>query len=339
MTRRRSNSLFLPMVVIGGIMGLLAGYGALTIIRENRPPATTPPVPPPQPVRATPAPAPRVIPPPPKRTKPSPIVIEDEPEPFIIKKLPSDIPPDDVMPPEPEPLPPASAQIVLNFDKPIIRVIATTELKDVLCDIAVNGQLIKNVTMADPEKLHILFTLKLRDKKIHELPLQIDGAGAALEFSIVPRSKAIICEIRPQLSLPANGVEELTVANGTKLHNKLTAYLANIETFTVEKPVIKKELAQRRSEVTNAQSALRSGNLNPTGVNAANGFITKANRAIGILQKRLDDGDALTNDKSAIESELAKLNQIEQYAKSIAGVAQVYVRFHKDGATLAAEVR
>jgi hypothetical protein len=157
------------------------------------------------------------------------------------------------------------------------------------------------------------------------------------------QSNAAICEIRPQFSLPVNGIEQLTIVRGTSLHKSLTRSLNDAAAARNSLPEMQISFGRLQSDLAQAQRALNSNDSTPatTGAmrNNATIAIAQLNRAIKQLSKDIGRAEGLIADEPAIKIELQDLDQIATYAQSIASVATVYVRFYSGDVTIPATVK
>lgn len=383
---RHSNPLLLPVIIIGGIMGLLAGYGALTLMRERgiispagsvveapvvetarnptpvaeivRPNQSDRPKPQSQ---KTPSVRPRIAPIAPQPQDDSKGVVRigrpDAPKSYVAEQ--------DTIPSEPiakggastkqdesaeeqtaSSVPPPSALIPITFQKPVLRAIATapegTDLEDVLCDIGFTPQLVKDASQADPAAVTIVFpNLHCREKRLHELPTDISGAGATIDVAMVKR-QSVVCELRPRFSLPRNGIEEFTVDRATQIHNKLNKMLSDINEYGTLLPKMTNELSALKSDLSAAQQLARTPGTLPQAAAARNSGVAQANRLatkIDNKQTAIDRAEALVADESAVRTELKCLDELDKFGRDVVNVSAVYVRFHVGDATLPAEVK
>jgi hypothetical protein len=348
---RDSNPFLLPMIVIGGVMGLLAGYGLLTILHDGGfkkiEPETI------KVIEASSAPVartPKPLPPddPPIRRRPT-VEHYEEPE------APRPLPVHEAQPPKVEEkheepaavkAPDPSAVINLDLEKPVTRAIAEHVIPaDVLCDISFSPMMVKDASQANPTQ-HILVEHRLsnRDHKIHELPLELDGAGAAIDITMVYRSDSAVCEIRPKFSLPANGIEELTIDRQDALSRKLQKYLDDAKDYKKQLPGMNSEITTVKSNLAQARSGLNAvgsnmvetGRIRHSAAIAAN----KLARQLDGLERDKAKADTLIEQLPDIRKEMDLLKKITYYSRTMPGNAFVTIRFYgADGATIPAIVK
>lgn len=372
---RQSNPLFLPMIIIGGLMGILAGYGGLALLRENGiGPLTEKAVPINERRSGLSSKTPARFSIEPSRTARSSareIPTQSTERRPIARQRPPTITPRDVaedpLPfgppvthkkvekpmPLPRPrvaagaLPKPSAIVPLALDKSVIRVVAVpaeVPVGNLLCDIAFTPNLLDSVQSDDPFEYRLVVEkLGNRGKYLHELPLHIKGAGAAIEITVLHQTNAAVCEIRPRFSLPISGIEQLTIARGSIIHNKLTRSLNDAANARQSLDGMRTDLTSLKSQLAAAQRATTAYGSNPaeTGVIRHNATMatTRLNRAVSSAEKSVSRAEQLVADEPAMRTELADLNEIADYAKSIASVATIYVRFYSGDITLPATVK
>lgn len=355
------------MIVFGGVMGLLAGYGALRMMGDNgigmfatpseavNEPATpatakestTPDWAKPREPRTQPE---RQIRPEPRtRREPriglqEPVVPRDTPKALDPLPFGEPKPLQLVAPPPPPAIPTPSAVVTLSLDDALISVIATPDgipVDELLCDVAFSNNLFDRY---GDQTLRTLFVERQGDraKKLHELPLTIDGAGAAIEIRVKHNSKTAVCEIRSQFSLPVNGIEPLTTDRGTTIHNKLTKMQVDIAAYKQQLPELKKAKQEIESALSSAQRIANgpASNAQQMAVkNAAIGEVRRLNALLGKNVAATNRAQALVDDEGAIAAELKCLDEISVYAKEIANHGFVYVRFYKGDVTVPAVVK
>jgi hypothetical protein len=103
---------------------------------------------------------------------------------------------------------------------------------------------------------------------------------------------------------------------------------------------MKSALSQLKSDLATAQRAI-GGNGNTPGETAAGRTVATVQVNRLSLQatnanKRVAVAEQLAAQESAINGDLRKLEEIAEYAKKIASVASVSVRFHSGGVTIPA---
>lgn len=234
--------------------------------------------------------------------------------------------------------------MTLALDDALISVIATPDgipVDELLCDVAFSNNLFDRY---GDQTLRTLFIERQGDraKKLHELPLTIDGAGAAIEIRVKHNNKTAVCEIRPQFSLPVNGIEPLTTERGTSIHNKLTKMQVDIDAYKQQLPELKKAKQELESELSKAQSAASGPANNAQQLalrNAARAAVRQLNALLGKNVTATNRAQALVDDEKAIAAELKCLDEVSVYAKEIANHGFVYVRFYKGDVTVPAVVK
>ncbi|HEX4416225.1 MAG TPA: hypothetical protein VH107_21510, partial [Lacipirellulaceae bacterium] len=399
---RHSNPLLIPLVVVGGLMGIFAGYGVLAMIRDhgfhlerpaestqtkttaqtsvglpesnsNQPPIDESPSPRSRDfaessrtetnssaefahnanVRENATATERSR----KRTTPA----TEASLKIAVNNLPVQppSPPGDVAaPPLPPPEQPAqaasqenprndssvaSAIVPLTLTQGTIRVIAIPDNvppDSLLCDVGFSSELAGRKDLPSGTYAMVAERLDWHGEYLQELPLHLAGAGAAIEIKIHQQNKAAICEIHPKFSLPMSGIQQFTIARGSALQNSLSRSLNDAMAARQALPNMRFNLGQLQSELTKAQQATTQLGSNPadTGLlhHNATMAITRLNRSIAALNKDIAHSERLVTDEPAFRTDLDDLNQISQYAQSIASVATIYVRFHNGDVTIPA---
>jgi hypothetical protein len=201
---------------------------------------------------------------------------------------------------------------------------------DLYCDVGFCPMLVEDAGGA--EYLIVEHKLVNRDRRTRELPLHIDGAGAAIEIAVIHQSRAAVCELRPKFSLPVGGIEPLTIDRGTVIRNRLTKLLSDAEDYKTMLPEMNKELKVIQSQMSAAKSAaqLRSNDtLNALSRrNSAIAAYNKLARALGNKSAAIDRANAVIKDKPAVQKELTSLEDVAKYAARMAAEARVSVRFY-----------
>jgi hypothetical protein len=423
-TKRHSNPFFLPLIVIGGLMGVLAGYGLLAMIRDHgfnlKPrvesadakPTTQESVavlntnPTPSPIDHASKPQPydvatsqaeinqsaqptidaneRVITQPTKRRgRPAILasvatlkIATDGSAPHSSLPPPADLaaPP---LPPPNEPshdrslaaspdaapsLPPPSspteqtsrndskasaapAIVSLTLKQDVIRVIALPEdvtADSLLCDIGFSPELTGRQLPTGTYDI-VAERLGKRGEYSQELPLNMNGAGAAIEIKIRQQNKAAICENRPKFSLPMSGIKQLTIASGSILQKSLNRTLNNTVIAEQELPGMRSNLDDLKLKLADAVE-----HTNDTGSNISEtgslriqwrARVQQLQYAIKKANNNIARDEQLIANKHALETDITDLNQISQYAEKIASNASISVRFYSGDVTIPATVK
>jgi hypothetical protein len=343
----------IPKVIVGGAFGLLAGYGLLAIFKGWDV------APKPQPTKeivqekpAEPPARPRVqyipervparqitqqpiiepLPESPPRTAPKPLrqrPVAKVAEPVKEKPLATD---------SHKP----SAIITLSLDKSVIRAVAEVESNQtVLCDVSFSRNLVDRSSLAGYSV--VAEKLASHRKETIELPANIKGAGAAIEITVLRRNNLAICELRPLLSLPSGSIQPLTVTRGTKLYNDLSKSSAAYKSASRSLPNMQSSLVTLQASLQSAQRA-KSGTGN-TPAETGNGQITAVRASFSLsnqiraLQKQIANAQKLIDQGPDVNRDLDAMDLIGKYAKEIAAVSTVSVRFYSGDVTIPATVK
>jgi hypothetical protein len=369
--RRNSNPLFFPMIVLGGVMGLLAGYGVLTLLASRgigplkQPPAqasselptvdievpgfdlrSPPPADPkpkrnasraarqqtrPQPVAAE-EPAPPIMPPPAGKA------FEPPPAGHAIAPA-NPAPANDGLPVQVEK---PSALLTLTLEKPVLRAISEADSDArVHCDVGFSNNLVHRGDNV-PGFAIVAANLSPRDKRTVELGANITGGGAAIEIAVLRRSNNVVCELRPLYSLPSGDIQPLTVTGGTRQHNELTRSLAAAKSARDALPELRSTLSQLQNELRDAQQAARGTSGGADSLpRQSQGMVltTTLPPKIAQLSRKITAAEKLTAQESIIDTDLRCLDEISKYAESIASISTVSVRFHIGDKTIPATVK
>ena len=350
------------MVIIGGTMGLLAAYGLLVIIKEgglrkfdepkttivktdNSPPIAPKPKSPSSRIRHRES----EVTPPVER----PHIRRKEPERPVAPKSPEKAPQNDDdlafiaprnhdqapanVPPAINPfaLPTPSAIVRLTLENPVVRVIVEPPfpVEELYCDVAFCPMLLPDPGVDDPNQ-HLLVEHKLgnRDRRLHELPLNLTGAGAAIEIAVAHQTKSAFCEIRPKFSLPVNGIEELTIARGERIRSKLEKLLSDADDFRRLLPGMNSELANLKTQMSRAQAAARLRSDDTVNALARrNAAIAAYNRLVRQADNKasaIARAEGVIANEPNVREELKLLEQVAAYSAQMTTTASIYVRFY-----------
>lgn len=350
------------MVIIGGGMGILAAYGALALISGNSPLAKTPPIAVDTPKRDLNIRPPVIrssfIPVEPSR---STKVVDSEPPRDIPTSADSPTLPPPEQPPSVQPqqpihqkpveqfgandLPKPSAIASLTLNDAAIKVIATPEdttVGNVLCDVGFSPNLLD----ANPgQKQYVIVASHLTNHSsyIQELPLHINGAGAAIEIRVTHQSRSAICELRPQFSLPGVGIQPMTINRATTIRKKLSRALDDAAQAKENMSAMTARLGGLQTQVATAQANLTATGTNPADTGLIRHNATMAlpglNRSLASQKKALAAAQDVIAAEAANQVDLTDLEQIGEYAQQIASVATIYVRFYVGDTTIPATVK
>ena len=413
--RAQSNLLFIPKIIFGGAVGLLAGYGALTLItgkgpvRSDEVVATTEPVAKAAGkvvVRKAAVPTAKVTRPAKASSKPiakaaRPVAVSQKAtavavRPVAESSVPTvkkdslnkvaqassmaiELPPKPLPAPKQEeseplkPLPPPnrlqseaapkeaerkpveassnekvpeaedthkpSAIVTLKLDKPLLRVIAESDQADAaLCDIGFSRNLIERGE--DQPGYRTVVENMARGKKRVELAANIAKAGAAIEISVLHHNKTVVCELRPMYSLPSGDIQPLTVIRGTKRFNELTRLLDAAKNARDSLPQMRTAAANLKADLATAKAAISGYGRTPTetaaGRTDATAAASRLTLQVASANKKVAAAEQMAAREDGITEDLQKLDEISEYAKGIASVATVSVRFHCGDVTLPA---
>ena len=236
-----------------------------------------------------------------------------------------------------------SAIVTLNLDKAVIHIIAESEKSsNVVCDVGFSHNLLHRGDNRVGYEL-VAKDLGHRGKQTVELRADIKGAGAAIEITVTRLNSAVRCDLKPLFSLPSGDIEPLTISRGTTLYNKLNKSLAAARAARNSLPAMRSNLSQLQSALRTAQQAMNANGSTPaeTGAGRTAGMIqaNNLNRQVITLNKKITAADRLSEQESAISKDLQSLNEIAEYAKGIASVSTVSLRFHIGDLTIPATVK
>jgi hypothetical protein len=231
-----------------------------------------------------------------------------------------------------------SAIVTLTLQKPVIRVIAETDKpSDVVCDVGFSHNLLHRGDGRDGYEL-VCQNLGHHAKETIELGAGIQGAGAAVEITFIRQNSAIVCELRPLFSLPSGDIQPLTISRGTIINNKLSKSSAGAKAARDSLPTMRSNLSQLQANLQSAQQAMNANGNTPaeTGAGRTAAMIraTNLDRQATALRKNITAAEQLSAEESAINKDLQSLNEIAEYAKGIASISTISVRFHRGGITI-----
>lgn len=236
-----------------------------------------------------------------------------------------------------------SAIVPLTLEKAVVRVVAKPDgipPDSVLCDVGFSPELLLNYDGISTGYRIVAEKLRHRNKHLQELPLKILGAGAAIELTVLHMNNSVVCEIRPQFSLPYSGIEQLTISRGNTLNRKLNKLLDNAVAAGQALPGMRSQLVTLQSQLATAQRAVTSEGRTPAetaaGRTAANIAAMKLSRDVAALTKRISQAEQLQSQELTTREELSDLKEIAEYARKIASVATIYVRFYSGENTIPA---
>jgi hypothetical protein len=372
--RKRQNApTVIAVVVVGGAMGLLAGYGALTLIKPNRVNIQTVPTPkqvskaeprsnPPAglreqsqrprtigrqpldaPVNSAPIPPGAMV----RQQRPQPPIpnLEDR----VRRRAqevddPESVEPVDV---EDEKLPLPSIVVPLTLDDPTIVVLATPaggEVKDLQCDIGLSQNLLRRSGGGDHTVHEIVVEgLGNRGKHTAEFAAGVEGCQVGLEISVIHRSSAAVCNIRPRFSLPSGDVQPLTIRDFANYRKRLATMLSKVEGAKSSVSRLRATRDRQSQRASNARSGMSPSGGNPAADSiarsAARSQVLMAEAAVERAEKRIADAQDWISNESAIQREASALKSISEYANSVAANGSIYIRFHVGEMTVPATVK
>jgi hypothetical protein len=106
---------------------------------------------------------------------------------------------------------------------------------------------------------------------------------------------------------------------------------------------MRSNLSKLQTDLRSAQQAMSANGNTPatTGAGriAAMSQASNLDRQVTALRKKITSAEELSTREPAISKDLQSLNEIAEYAKGIASVATVSVRFHLGGTTIPAKVK
>jgi hypothetical protein len=236
-----------------------------------------------------------------------------------------------------------SAIVTLNLDKPVIHINAESDKADnVVCDIGFSHNLLHRGDARNGYEI-VAKDLGSHGKATVELGANIQGAGAAVEITVTRRNNVVSCELRPLFSLPSGDIQPLTITRGTTLYNKLSKSLAAARAGRDSLPAMRAKLSQLQAALQTAQKNMSANGNSPAetgaGRTAAMAQANNLNRQVNKLNKELAASEKLAAQEPVISKDLNALNEIAEYAKGIASVSTVSVRFHSGDATIPAIVK
>lgn len=233
----------------------------------------------------------------------------------------------------------------LTLKQDVIRVIALPEevpADSLLCDIGFSPELTGHQLPTGTYDM-VAERLGKRGEYRQELPLNMNGAGATIEIKIRQQNKAAICEIRPKFSLPMSGIKQLTIASGSILQKSLNRTLNNTLNAEQALPGMRDQLDNLKGQLADAieRTSEPGSNVNDTSSLRIQ-WRAKAHQlqlAVNKLSKDIPRAEQLVANKSALETDIADLDQISQYAEKIASNASLSVRFYNGDETIPATVK
>ena len=238
-----------------------------------------------------------------------------------------------------------SAIVPLPLKQDLIRVIAVPDgvpPDSLQCDIGFSFELTCDEF---PTRKYTIVAEKLdkNGKCLREVPLHIEGAGVAIDIKIRQQNKAAICDIRPKFSLPTSGTQELTLARESVLRKSLNKSLTRSLAAEQSLPEMRKKLGDLKLQLADAQQATTAIGSTQADTDFirhnAKVRVTLMNRAIAPLAKDVSLAEQIAGNKSALETDIADLDRISQYAKKIAANATISVRFYNGDVTIPATVK
>ena len=237
-----------------------------------------------------------------------------------------------------------SAIVPLPLKQDLIRVIAVPDgvpPDSLLCDIGFSFELTCDQF---PTRKYTIVAEKLdkNGKCLREVPLHIEGAGVAIDIKIRQLNKAAICEIRPKFSLPTSGTQELTFARESVLQKSLNKSLNSSLAAEQSLPGMRKKLGDLKLQLADAQQATTA-----IGSSQADTDFIRHNAKVRVTlviarlpaRQRRSLAEQIAGNKSALETDIADLDKISQYAKKIAASATISVRFYNGDVTIPATVK
>ncbi len=366
--KRRKSLPVIVFLIVGGAMGLLAGYGALSLIKQNQVgiqttlspkhvPKTEPP--PSQPLRRqlqrpgarergfenTPDgrdPIPEVN----ARRRPPPIPnLEDrtkrrEQEPEA---------PEPAEPREGEEshFPQPSIVVPLTLDEPKILVLATPvdiEVKDIQCDIGLSQNLLRNI--ANPN-VHEIVVARLGNRGTHtaEFATRVPGCQVGLDISINHHSSTVACDIRPRFSLPSGEVQPFTIRDLDKQQKILTKLQSKVQgaksSLSRLQATHNREL-ERVADARNALAMLARGGNPATAANAraaAQAQLLRAEAAVLLTEKKMAEARNWIGKEHVLQNDQRALESVSAYANQVATVGSIYIRFYAGETTIPATLK
>ena len=351
-------------IILGGVAGLSAGYLVLCLfgdkydalhlmsversaasrtVPDQKPRIVSRDIPVEEPGRPVALAAPNSkMPALPPARKP---IVEDQPDlsiPPIAKpfaaKVPTRVPAADI-----DVFDKPSGIVTLTLEKPVTRVIAESDkASEIVCDIGFSHNLLHRGDNREGYKL-VSQGLGHRAKETIELGANIQGGGAAVEITVVRRNSIVTCELRPLFSLPSGDIQPLTISRGTIVHNKLGKSLDAAKSARDTLPTMRSNLSKLQSDLQFAQRATTANSNTPATTGAMRtAAISQAavlGRQITALRRKITSAEQISAQEPEISKDLQLLDEVAAYAKSIASVSTVSVRFRHGNKTIPATVK
>jgi hypothetical protein len=227
-----------------------------------------------------------------------------------------------------------SAIVKLDLDKPVLRIVGQSDKAEIaMCDVGFSHNLLHRRAAAGGF-VDVAKNLRHREKKMVELEADIQGAGAAIEITFIRQTNAVVCELRPMFSLPSGMIEPLTNDRWTALHNRLVKSLAAAKAARDSLPSLKSNLSQLQADVQATNAA-----MNDFGKAGAKTRLFGLNSQITAVNKKINSAQKLADRDGIITKDLTALEQIGEYAKTIANVSSIAVRFYANEETIPAETK
>jgi hypothetical protein len=240
----------------------------------------------------------------------------------------------------------ATAAIVpLTLKQDVIRVFAIPDdvpADSLLCDVGFSPELTGRQLPTGTYDM-VAERLGKRGEYSQELPLNMNGAGAAIEIKIRQQNKAAVCEIRPKFSLPMSGIKQLTIASGSIVQKSLNRTLNNTINAEQALPGMRSNLNELQLQLADAQQHMSDmgSNINETGSIRIQwrAKVHQLSLAIAKLSKDIPRAEQLIANKPTLETDISDLDQISQFAGRIASNATISVRFYNGDVTIPATVK
>ena len=144
-------------------------------------------------------------------------------------------------------------------------------------------------------------------------------------------------------SLPSGEIQPLTVTRGTKRFSELSKLLDSAKTARESLPQMRTAAANLKADLETAKAAISGNGRTPAetaaGRTDATAAASRLTLQLNSANKKVAAAEQLAGREDSITEDLQKLDEVSEYAKDIASVATVSVRFHCGDVTLPATVK
>jgi hypothetical protein len=182
-----------------------------------------------------------------------------------------------------------------------------------------------------------------RGKHTAEFAAAVAGCQVGLDISIIHRSSAAVCDIRPRFSLPSGDVQPLTIRDLDKHRKLLATLLSKVEGAKSSMSRLEATRNRQLQRASNARGGTSASGGNPAAAAnaraAARSQVIMAEAAVERADKKIADARDWISKESAIHSEQKVLESISEYAKRVASDGSIYIRFYAGEITVPASVK